>query len=204
MLNRFENKFAITPKNNCDINFQEKENEFTQQLFEVINLYGGITINNGLYRIHTFENSLIWTKNIEDYFTDYKGLILPFGFDWMGRQFCIGKQNAQQLFMFDPSSGEDFELEQSIILFHEKDLVDDTDAMLSGDLFLEALKWSKVSGLKYEKCLTPKNSLLLGGEDVLEEYEVADLGVYWHIQGQIYNQIKDLPPGTKINSIKLE
>ena len=204
MLKKFENKFTIAPKNGGSNNFQEKGNKFTQQLFEVINLYGGMTINNGLYRIHTFESSLIWTKNIEDYFTDYKGLIIPFGFDWMGRQFCISKGNAQQLFMFDPSSGEDFELEQNVMLFHENDLVNDTDEMLSGDLFLEALNGSKASNLKYEECLTPKNSLLLGGEDILEEYEVTDLDVYWHIQGQIYNQIKDLPPGTKIDSIKFD
>ncbi|MEO7213444.1 hypothetical protein [Mucilaginibacter sp.] len=204
MLKKFENKFGIVSKSKVSNDLQPYKSSFPEPVFEVINLYGGITISNGLYRIHTFESSLTWAKNIEDYFIAYRDLIVPFGFDWMGRQFCMNKQNTQQLYMFDPSSGEDFELGQNVLLFHENDLVDDTDAMLSDDLFLEALKWAEVPGLNYDECLTPKNSLLLGGEDILEEYEVSDLDVHWHIHDQIYNQIKDLPPGTKINSIKID
>lgn len=43
----------------------------------------------------------------------------------------------------------------------------------------------------------------LGGTYRVDNYEPTDMVVHFSIQGQIHQQIKDLPPGTSISSIKL-
>jgi hypothetical protein len=49
-----------------------------------------------------------------------------------------------------------------------------------------------------------KQPLALGGEDVLENYETTNVAVHLSINGQIHQQIKDLPPGTAIENIQIE
>jgi len=45
---------------------------------------------------------------------------------------------------------------------------------------------------------------VLGGAFGTDNYEPMDLEVHLSIQGQIHRQVKDLPPGTPISSIKLK
>lgn len=165
---------------------------------------GGCVFNNGSYKTHSKKSSDDWISLIGEYYTDYKNRILPFGFDWMGRQYAVDTTSDHNLLMFDPSTGEVFELPQSIEAFHNSELVNDRDSILSEDSFNDAINILNVKFLSYESCLGYKVPLFLGGKDDLNNYEVADLEVYWSIQGQIFSQVKDLPPGTKINSIKFE
>lgn len=46
-----------------------------------------------------------------------------------------------------------------------------------------------------------KKPLVLGGEDVLDNYEPTDVSVHISIHGQLHRKIKDLPDGTPIDSI---
>ncbi len=46
--------------------------------------------------------------------------------------------------------------------------------------------------------------LVLGGNDELENYETSDVRVYISIQGQIHEQVKDLPEGTVISDVEIE
>jgi len=41
-----------------------------------------------------------------------------------------------------------------------------------------------------------RKPLFLGGSDEVENLEVSDLDVYWHIMGQIIRKTKGLPQGT--------
>ncbi|MFM9988635.1 T6SS immunity protein Tdi1 domain-containing protein [Flavobacterium sp.] len=45
---------------------------------------------------------------------------------------------------------------------------------------------------------------ILGGEYLLENFELTDFEVHFEISGQIYKQVKDLPIGTKINKIEIK
>ena len=199
MFEKFASNFRITG----DLQLTESNKEFYKglpdALFEFYDKFGGQTFNDGLYRAHSFSSSITWSSIIARYFNKYKGVIYPFAFDWMGRQFCISINNSQMIYMFDVETCEDFELQQDLVSYHNNDLVEDVDAMLSEGLFIETLRLNNVSDIKYNECFSFKKPLLLGGEDKIENYEQTDIEVYWDIQGQIVEKVKSLPPGTKVN-----
>lgn len=201
MIEAFLNKFSITTKG------EEVENEVYKDLppdlFQLIQAFGGSTFNNGLYRLHSFQSSIKWAEIIGEYFPQYKGEIYPFGFDWKGRQFCMGVDN-EFLFLFDPASAEDFELDQSLALLHNEDFVDYTDDLLASNTFNELLSLNDLKSIDHTQCLGYRTPLFLGGADEVNNYEVQDMEVYWHIAGQIYHKIKDLPDGTNIGNITIE
>lgn len=43
----------------------------------------------------------------------------------------------------------------------------------------------------------------LNGKADSSNYEIVDTKVYWDIQYQIFNQIKDLPEGTRISNVAI-
>ncbi len=49
-----------------------------------------------------------------------------------------------------------------------------------------------------------KQPPVLGGEYALQNVEAIDVLVHFSFSGQIHEQVKDLPKGTKVNDIKLE
>lgn len=59
-------------------------------------------------------------------------------------------------------------------------------------------------GLSAGQCFSFKKPPALGGKVELANVEVASIPVYISLLGQIHRQIKNLPPGTKIEGIKIE
>lgn len=49
-----------------------------------------------------------------------------------------------------------------------------------------------------------KQPLVLGGEDNADNVETTDVSVHVSIHGQIHRQVKDLPDGASIDSIRIE
>jgi hypothetical protein len=172
------------------------------QIVSLFSECGGYSFNKGLYRIHHPESSLHWSILLADYFPKYKGRIIPFGYDWMGKQFCLDTGRKDYILLFDLATAKDFELNQNIVLFHNNDLIYEKEEVLSEQLFDQVLDEFSLKKLAYTECVTHKTPLFLGGKDNVSNYEVSDLEVCWEMQFQIYRQIKDLPEGTKINSIK--
>lgn len=202
ILRNFLSKFNETEQHSVE---EDKSfyKDLPSELYELLKLEGGATFDNGLYRVHTFTSSLKWSLLIAEFFNDYSNKIYPFGFDWMGRQFCL-RSSGDMLLMFDPATGEAFELEQTISLLHNEDFANDKDGMLSSVLFTNLLHKNGLANIKYNECLGYKVPLFLGGKDEPNNYEVQDLEVYWHIQNQLYKKVKDLPEGTKIGNINLQ
>jgi len=180
----------------------ESQTPLSSDLSELFQMCGGRSYNNGVYRVHTIGSSIHWSELISDYFPNYKGKIVPFGFDWMGRQFCIKIDKPNMIYMFDPATAEDFELKESLEQFHNHDLVFDRESILSENSFHDILKLLNSTGIQFNDCVGYKVPLFLNGEDSITNYEITNTGVYWEFQRQIYTQIKDLPDGTKINEIK--
>jgi hypothetical protein len=54
------------------------------------------------------------------------------------------------------------------------------------------------------QCYSPIHPPFLGGELVPENMEVTSWRVHFCIAGQIHRQIKDLPPGTRIDKITVD
>jgi len=170
--------------------------KYTELLLDI----GGTTYNNGLYTLHTFESSLKWADLISEYIEGFKDEILPFAFDWLGRQFGVPREGYEDIYMFDPVdlSGGAI-LRENLMEFHNESLVNDS-IDLGEEYFKEALNSFKIAGLKENTCIGYKIPLFLNGKGDSTNYQIIDIEVYWAIQYQLYNQIKDLPDGTPINT----
>lgn len=161
----------------------------------------GLSFDRGLYKTHTPNSSLHWSVLIGNYFANFGNKLIPFGYDWMGRQFCIINGKNNYILMLDPATGEYFELNESIGDFHNHDLIHEKEDVLSQALFNSVLEYLKIAQIDYSKCIGYKVPLFLNGTDDLNNYEIIDMEVYCEFERQIYEQIKALPPGTKIDSI---
>jgi Domain of unknown function (DUF1851) len=150
---------------------------------------GGVSINNGLYRVHSRTSSQRWSDNIRQYFPEIKKTVFPFGYDWLGRQYGIIQGVENVLVMFDPSTVEYYELAADLKDFHNKDLVDDRDEAVSEESFIQALEKMNITELAIDKCVGYKVPLFLGGTYDYTNYEITDIEVYWEFQSQIFKQI---------------
>ncbi|SRR5713226_3550546 len=54
------------------------------------------------------------------------------------------------------------------------------------------------------ECFGFKKPPVLGGKIELSNIEITQLSVYASLMGQIHQQVRNLPPGTKIKEIKIE
>jgi len=71
-----------------------------------------------------------------------------------------------------------------------------------GSLLMEVRKLR--GGLAVGECYSCKTPLSLGGRLEADNFERTDLEVHYSILGQLHQQTRHLPPGTKIDSIKIE
>jgi len=60
-----------------------------------------------------------------------------------------------------------------------------------------------LEGLNSNQSVGYKLPLFLNGKTDSSNYEIVDTKVYWDIQYQIFNQIKDLPEGTRISNVAI-
>ncbi len=72
---------------------------------------------------------------------------MPFAFDWLGRQYSVDLDDENRILMFDPATMEDFSLPQNLKSFHNYDLVEDRDSVLSEEYFGDVIRF-----LKNSKC----------------------------------------------------
>lgn len=170
---------------------------------ELLLEYGGKSFDQGLYTIHTFRNSLKWTDLLSNYFEKYHGEIISFAHDWMGRQFCVPTKSNECIIVFDPATLEDLFVNEDLINFHNN-ILTDKEGFLAVDLFDNALKQLKITGIDIYKCLAFKTPLFLGGKEEVWNYEVSDLEVYWDLEFQLYTQVKNMPDGTSIGKVSVD
>jgi len=130
--------------------------------------------------------------------TDQKAVIL---ISSVGDMFLIGNDNT--INWLDTSTGELKKIADSIQEF-EQLLSDETNI---DNWFLETLvEQLMASGktLKEDEVYSFKILPALGGDYSVDNLEPANISVHFAMTGQIHEQIKDLPDGTKINSINFE
>jgi hypothetical protein len=87
--------------------------------------------------------------------------------------------------------------------FHEGEMIEDPDAVLASGFYE---KWLKAGGSAppFDQCIGYKKPLFLGGADDLGNLELSNLDVYWSVSSQLIRQVRGLPPGTRIGSVRLE
>jgi hypothetical protein len=81
--------------------------------------------------------------------------------------------------------------------FHDDEAIRFADAALDVDLHQ---KWLASGGAEpgYTQCVGYRKPLFLNGADELENLELSDLEIYWHLMGQLIVMTKNLPPGTPV------
>lgn len=168
--------------------------------------FAGVSFGEGLYRVHDEETGPGALTLIADAFPEFAARVCPFGYDWLWRQFVVDAgrlDNGQpQVLLIEPGTGEALEIPLSFATFHEDELLDYADAALATEFFQA---WSTASAsslpLQRDQCVGYKVPLFLGGQDVVDNLELADLDVYWSICGQLRRGALSLPPGTSINEV---
>jgi hypothetical protein len=187
--NQYDSKFEEKYQNNIDISTFFMNN-------------GGASYDKGIFRIHCKSSSFYWTNIVTEFFPKYKDKICCFGFDWMGRQFALDLKDANKNYLFDPATGEDFELQQSLNGFFNEELVNYRDDTLVPDDFTFVMHKLGLDILPPDKCIGYKKLLFLGGKDDLDNTEVIDMDVYWDLNYKIYSKINKMEEGSIIDKIK--
>jgi hypothetical protein len=165
--------------------------------------FGGMSFRNGLYRAVDAGDLGAWQKRIGLAFPQFAGRVICFGYDWLGRTFAIDlkREEAHQpaVLMFEPGTGKALQIPANIETFHDLGLMQFGEAVLAISFYE---KWIASGGQSpaFMQCLGYKKPLFLGGKDLVENLELSDLDVYWHIMGQLIVKTRGLPTGTPVRA----
>src|SRR5918992_2390528 len=135
MFDNFRTKFKISA-NNAGEGFALLESAPSVTGFaEFMGEFSGCTFNDGLYRVHTAASSRDLTPLVIEQFPKFKGRILPFGYDWIGRQFAVDfgrRENGEPLvLLLEADTGDALGIPQTFMAFHESEIVEYDDALLA-------------------------------------------------------------------------
>lgn len=182
---------------------QRVDDEFLSCLEQL----GGKTFNHGIYRVYRGDQLEESSKAVEKVFEDVRKEVIVFASDWSGRQFGLdftelisGKPSVA---CFDLGGPDSFCTDQSILDFHNRALVDQTDAALAQQFYKQWRKKHR-EDIAPDQCAGYKVPLFLGGKDIVANLELTDMEVYLELTAQLWHKVKDLPEGTPIGEILLE
>lgn len=200
-LNRFNTAFTATANDGAEGDSVDFDIE---NLALILNALGGKTFNHGIYRVLHSRQVSSATAELENVFPEYRGRIVPFAFDWLGRYFACDRKRIEkgqpQVLLLEVGMGEAMQIDASIVDFHNVELVDFADDALAGKLWRE-WRTRNPADLSFKDCVGYKHLPILGGADELANLELTDMDVYVHLCGQIRNQVKRLPDGQRINRV---
>ncbi|MET3577666.1 hypothetical protein ABID19_000681 [Mesorhizobium robiniae] len=171
-------------------------------LNELLTSFGGASFKGYLYRVIRAQDVARWNARVCLGFPEFTGRITCFGYDWQGSVFAVDKQRLEQgepgVLMFEPGTGKALKIPANIQTFHEVQVIQNADAALAANIYAD---WREAGGAEpaYAQCIGYKRPLFLSGEDEIENMELSDVEVYWHLMGQLIAKVKSLPPGTPVN-----
>lgn len=151
---------------------------------------GGHSIEKGLFRVHTPDSSLVWSRKVGEFFTEFAGKIQIFGFDWLGRQYATLNEPDDRVYLFDPSLGEVLPIPSTPRDIFNVELVDYKKETFAPELF-QALAHLYAPELDMDKCLGFDKPLLEGGDGELTNYKVADVSAYWEKHQSLFTALED-------------
>ena len=167
--------------------------------------YGGASFEDGLYRIMRSADILQWQERIELAFPEFADRVVCFAYDWAGNVFALNMERLEDgqagVTLFEPGIGDALQIPSNLMSFHEIGLIEFGEAAL-GISFYEKWRASGGNAPTSNQCVGYRKPLFLSGVDDVENLEISDIDVYWHIMGQLVQQARGLAPGTSV-SIKL-
>lgn len=174
-------------------------------LLELFELFGGMSFNRGVYRILRLEEVDQWTERIIAAFPSFANSIVPFGYDWLGRFFCVDLKridNGQPLvLLFTHISDEVFNIPKNIVDFHNGVLVEQQEAAIEVSMFSLFLNASEILSLQRNECADLVVPLYLGGSFSVKNMKATDVEISWDLAAQLLDQARHLKEGEKIKEI---
>lgn len=162
--------------------------------------FSGSTCLSGAYRVHNAESAAAIEPTLRSTFPEFNPAC--FAFDWLGRQLAIDLEDRRAL-LYEPGAGEVLQTPASIESLHNEVLPSSPDAIALG-FFDEWRTAAGVDQIARHQCVGYKHPLYLGGEDVVENLELTDLGVYWEMSAQLIIATQDLPVGASVSGVQIE
>lgn len=208
MFERFADRFAVT-EGSAGHAWEEPRLLAADGYAEFAARWAGCTFERGLYRVHDARSGPKGLQAIEECFPAYRSRAVPFGFDWLGRQLALDPERHEGeeslVLLFEPDTGDVFQVPATFRGFHDEELITNTDAALLDVMFGEWARHNETAlPLRHDQCVGYRIPLVLGGRDEVDNLEVIDLEVYWALSGQIGTQVADLTPGTAIRDVSIE
>jgi len=178
-----------------------------QHLHALFAQFGGLSFNNGLYRVMSSEASSDWSGLMGNAFPAFVGAVPCFGFDWLGRVFALDARRPVEglagVVMLEPGTGQVLEIPCNVHTFHESELIEYREEALAVSFFQ---KWISIGGVapRMDECVGYKKPLFLGGKDVVENLGRSNMDVYWNIAKQLIAKSRGRPVGTQIGSAHID
>jgi hypothetical protein len=171
------------------------------ELLDFFQRFDGASFGDGLYRVIHPADSARWHERVLLAFPDFATRATCFGYDWLGRAFALDAKRLEDgkpgVIMLEPGTGEVLKIPANLVTFHDVTLLTDHDAAVASSFYE---KWRGTGGgaPDYDQCVGYKIPLFLAGVDDVENIELSDLDVYWHLMGQLIERTRGLPPGTRV------
>lgn len=161
---------------------------------------------NGAYRLHRSEDIERFTALAAEAFPEFSKRITCFGADWLGNQFATDEgrtlRGDRLILLLEPGTGEVLEIPAGLSSFHDRELLEQADAVSAYGFFKA---WLAAGGdvPRYSQCVGYKVPLYLGGADDLSNIAMTDFEVYWGLSAQLLQKVRSLPPGAKIGNVTM-
>lgn len=167
--------------------------------------YAGTSFGGGMYRIASDALAIDLDAIIGRMWPSFLGTIRSFAFDWRGRIFAArkGTRGYGDIVLFEPGSGDNYEIPLGVTEFHNQELVDYTEEALSESLFRDWVA-AHGSGPTFSRCIGYRVPLFLDGQEGIANLEECELEVYLEICAQLWVKTKKLPEGSRIGSVKIK
>lgn len=165
-----------------DVKIGDGEKSKCDELADFRSKYQGMSFGNGVYRVFDDTNVDKWKRIITEGYPDFENCFEPFAYDWMGRCFAVNLRNGKMgnVLMFEIGTADVLEIPCNFMSFHEEEIPLYHDSCLASSFFNE-WRINNNNDLQNDKCVGYKIPLFLGGTDTVDNLEVSDMEVYWHI-----------------------
>jgi hypothetical protein len=176
---------------------------------EVVNFveeFGGRAFGHGFYRVYTLAQIPKATEILANVFPEFRGRVTCFAYDWLGRHFALDssrkEHGAPSILRLEPGTGEGLEIPVNFTVFHESEIIEYAEDVLSASFFGE---WRRIDDrdIAPSHCVGYKVPLFLGGKDTVGNLELIDMDVYLEMCGQLRQGTRHLPEGASIRSISI-
>lgn len=202
---RFKNAFHCTDDRSCG-DASQIEGSAASSVSAVVSELGGQSFDNGLYRVLRADEVHEATNAAKLAFPELAQRVLVFGYDWLGRQFAADSgrllAGTPQVLMLEVGAGEAMQISGSPIAFHDEVVVDHPNEALAKPFF-QQWQAATTATIKHDQCVGYKVPLFLGGSDTVDNLEIYDLSVYWHICAQLRNKAMTLKEGQTIAEVDI-